>query len=115
MTRATFSASAMTEVGNPGGASFFSFSIDNISAAIPASPASGNIQFTGPTTGQQLVSGTCDFYFKNPGASTEGVADGNLVRLYLPESHHKRWRRSGRVPITESFVAYRNCALGVEL
>jgi hypothetical protein len=107
---------ATTEEGNPNGTSF-SVSIASISPdATQASPAVGAVACLGPASGQELASGSCNFHFKDR-ASTEGVGDQEIWCAYAcPSLAVGDGGAAGTsCEVTESYIAYRNCALGLLL
>jgi hypothetical protein len=109
-TPGTFSVGTVTEQGNPNGTSF-GVTIDSLSAsATEASPSTGTLSFSAPSINNALLSGTCNFYFKNPGPAGEGVSDGALWCAYSCPS---LTMTGGDAPetcaIEESFLFYRNC------
>jgi hypothetical protein len=110
-TPGTFSLDATTEEGNPHGTTF-GVSIPSItSSATQASPVRGSLFFAGPATGGQVVSGDCNFYFKDPKA--EGVATGEIWAAYTcPSLTVGDGSVAGTCQVTEGYIAYRNCALG---
>jgi hypothetical protein len=112
----TFSVNATTEESNPNG-TYYGVSIASISrAATQASPAVGLVSYLGPTSGEELFSGSCNFYFKD-GASTEGVADREIWCAYTCPSLTvgDGGASGGSCEVTESYIAYRNCAVGLLL
>ena len=109
-TRGVFSVDAMTE--EHASRTTFSISIPSITpSATQASPAHGTVFFVGTASQGQVVSGDCDFYFKDP--KSEGVATGEIWAAYTcPSLTLGDASAAGTCQVLEGYIAYRNCALG---
>jgi hypothetical protein len=110
-----FTVTANTSQGTPA-VLLYAINIPSISPdATPESPATGKlgIEFPSTATGQSGLSGTCNFFFRNPGASAQGVGRGRFWSSYtcpsltLSDSSGQTFGQT--CAVTESEVAYLNC------
>ncbi len=79
--------------------------------ASQTSPATGEITADGLAPGGLTAAGTCNFYFKNPTATTECVQTGSIWCAFVcPTLAIDGGSNSETCAGTESFMFFRNCA-----